>query len=79
MLIGIYFCVSAVVHGPIPAGHLPLRLLLAVIAVVVVLGMVLTCGSLSLGKKHLVHTLHLLVSTIHIHELFLVFISAFKV
>nr|XP_020649442.1 leukocyte tyrosine kinase receptor [Pogona vitticeps] len=37
-----------VIHGPIPAGHLPLRLLLAVIGVVVVLGMVLTCGSLSL-------------------------------
>uniref|UniRef100_A0A8D0G8B7 Tyrosine-protein kinase receptor n=1 Tax=Sphenodon punctatus TaxID=8508 RepID=A0A8D0G8B7_SPHPU len=35
-------------HGPIPEGHLPLSLLLAVVAVIVVLGMVLTCGSLSI-------------------------------
>ncbi|XP_055571707.1 leukocyte tyrosine kinase receptor [Falco biarmicus] len=35
-------------QGPIPEGHLPLPLLLAVVAVIVVLGMVLTCGSLSI-------------------------------
>lgn len=40
-------------QGLIPEGHLPLPLLLAVVAVIVVLGMVLTCGSLSIGKKHL--------------------------
>ncbi|XP_019407849.1 PREDICTED: leukocyte tyrosine kinase receptor [Crocodylus porosus] len=34
-------------HGPIPEGHLPLPLLLAVVAAIVVLGMALTCGSLS--------------------------------
>uniref|UniRef100_A0A663EDM2 receptor protein-tyrosine kinase n=1 Tax=Aquila chrysaetos chrysaetos TaxID=223781 RepID=A0A663EDM2_AQUCH len=33
--------------------HLPLPLLLAVVAVIVVLGMILTCGSLSISKKHL--------------------------
>lgn len=39
-------------QGPIPEGHLPLPLLLAVVAVIVVLGMILTCGSLSISKKH---------------------------
>ncbi|KAH0620623.1 hypothetical protein JD844_021276 [Phrynosoma platyrhinos] len=37
----------AVLRGPILEGHLPLPLLLAMIAVLVVLGMALTCGSLS--------------------------------
>ncbi|XP_042301306.1 leukocyte tyrosine kinase receptor isoform X2 [Sceloporus undulatus] len=36
-----------VLRGPILEGRLPLPLLLAVVAVVVVLGMALTCGSLS--------------------------------
>nr|XP_060616728.1 leukocyte tyrosine kinase receptor isoform X1 [Anolis sagrei ordinatus] len=36
-----------VLRGPILEGRLPLPLLLAVIAIVVVLGMALTCGSLS--------------------------------
>uniref|UniRef100_A0A493U2U4 receptor protein-tyrosine kinase n=1 Tax=Anas platyrhynchos platyrhynchos TaxID=8840 RepID=A0A493U2U4_ANAPP len=36
----------------IPEGHLPLPLLLAVVAVIVVLGMILTCGSLSISKKN---------------------------
>uniref|UniRef100_A0A8C0GEF8 receptor protein-tyrosine kinase n=1 Tax=Chelonoidis abingdonii TaxID=106734 RepID=A0A8C0GEF8_CHEAB len=33
-------------------GHLPLPLLLAVVTVIVVLGMALACGSLSIGKEH---------------------------
>ncbi|XP_064514145.1 leukocyte tyrosine kinase receptor [Pseudopipra pipra] len=35
-------------QGPIPEGHLSLPLLLAVVSVIVVLGMILTCGSLSI-------------------------------
>ncbi|XP_065449204.1 leukocyte tyrosine kinase receptor isoform X17 [Chrysemys picta bellii] len=35
-------------HSPIPEGHLPLPLLLAVGTVIVVLGMALACGSLSI-------------------------------
>ncbi|XP_068049569.1 leukocyte tyrosine kinase receptor isoform X2 [Anomalospiza imberbis] len=35
-------------QGPIPEGQLPLPLLLAVVSVIVVLGMILTCGSLSI-------------------------------
>ncbi|XP_037993377.1 leukocyte tyrosine kinase receptor isoform X1 [Motacilla alba alba] len=35
-------------QGPVPEGQLPLPLLLAVVSVIVVLGMILTCGSLSI-------------------------------
>ncbi|XP_065259719.1 leukocyte tyrosine kinase receptor [Emys orbicularis] len=35
-------------HSPIPEGHLPLPLLLTVVTVIVVLGMALACGSLSI-------------------------------
>ncbi|XP_067414052.1 leukocyte tyrosine kinase receptor [Emydura macquarii macquarii] len=35
-------------HSPIPEGHLPLPLLLAVVTVIIVLGMALSCGSLSI-------------------------------
>nr|XP_028579164.1 leukocyte tyrosine kinase receptor isoform X1 [Podarcis muralis] len=41
-----------VLREPIPEGQLPLSLLLAVIAVIVVLGMALTCGSLSFVYHH---------------------------
>lgn len=51
-------------HGPI-TGHLPLPLLLAVVAVIVVLGTALACGSLSIGKMYLLYFVHLLTSPIH--------------
>ncbi|XP_061467361.1 leukocyte tyrosine kinase receptor isoform X2 [Rhineura floridana] len=41
-----------VLREPIPEGHLPLPLLVAVIAVIVVLGMALICGSLSFVYHH---------------------------
>lgn len=40
-------------QSPVPEKQLPLPLLLAVVAVIVMLGMILTCGSLSISKKHL--------------------------
>uniref|UniRef100_A0A8C8AN40 Tyrosine-protein kinase receptor n=1 Tax=Otus sunia TaxID=257818 RepID=A0A8C8AN40_9STRI len=40
-------------QGPIPEGHLPLPLLLAVVTVIVVLGMILTCGIYHLKKQQL--------------------------
>lgn len=52
MLIGSYTFPSEI-HGPIPEGHLSFPLLLTVVAIIVVLGMALTCGSLSIGKRHL--------------------------
>ncbi|XP_077178934.1 leukocyte tyrosine kinase receptor isoform X2 [Paroedura picta] len=36
------------IHGPFPEGHLPFPLLLTVVAIIVVLGMALACGSLSI-------------------------------
>ncbi|XP_048340132.1 leukocyte tyrosine kinase receptor isoform X2 [Sphaerodactylus townsendi] len=36
------------IHGPIPEGHLPFPLILTVVAIIVVLGTALTCGSLSI-------------------------------
>lgn len=51
------FFVCAVPQSPVPEGHLPLPLLLAVVAVIVVLGMILTCGSLSISKNTFYHPL----------------------
>lgn len=52
MLISFYIFPPEI-RGPISEEHLPFPLLLTVVAIIVVLGMALTCGSLSIGKKHL--------------------------
>lgn len=50
---------------PVPEGHLPLSLILAVVASTVVTGIVLTCASLTLSKRLFQFCVNSVPSTFH--------------